>query len=301
MNQHLRPVEIKCAICEKSFIPSPRPNGGGRVQKYCSKSCCQKRYLLKDPEKRKATVLKYESKEENKERKTKCQRARRLKLYGWTEKDFQKELQRQNYSCYGCLRRIDEKSAKLDHKHGEEKVRPRGLLCDLCNRGLGYMKESAATMRRLTAYLDHDRSLLNIYLIGALKNNRIPEIGNILRSQGYDVMDEWFTPGKEADENWQKYEKLRGRSYGEALRGRAATNIFLFDRSYLDLADVVILVAPAGKSAMIELGYAKGRGKKAYILLDGVDPERFDIMPGFADKIFVTEVELLEHLKSYNQ
>lgn len=47
---------------------------------------------------------------------------------------------------------------------------------------------------------------------------------------------------------------------------------------------------------MIELGYAKGRGKKAYILLDGVEPERFDIMPGFADEIFKTEADLLNKL-----
>jgi hypothetical protein len=148
------------------------------------------------------------------------------------------------------------------------------------------------------AYLDHKRTRLNVYLIGALKNERIPTIGNTLRDRNFDVMDEWYTPGPLADENWQAYERLRKRSYHEALRGRAATNIFLFDRSYLDHCDAAVLVMPAGKSAMIELGYAKGRGKTTYILLDGKDPDRYDIMPGFADKIVSTVSELEVELVS---
>ena len=150
------------------------------------------------------------------------------------------------------------------------------------------------------AYLDYDRSKLNIYLIGTLKNKRIPDIGNLLRCKGYDVMDEWFTPGELADLNWQAYEKKRGRSYVDALRGRAATNIFSFDRSYLDHSDIAILVAPAGKSAMLELGYAKGSGKRAWIFLDGKEPDRYDVMPGLADAIFKTEEELLTGLANFS-
>lgn len=146
------------------------------------------------------------------------------------------------------------------------------------------------------AYLDRDISKTMIYLIGALKNPRIPEVAIELRKHNFDVMDEWYTPGPHADENWQKYEAQRGRTYAEALRGRAATNIFLFDKSYLDLSDIVILVMPAGKSAMIELGYAKGRGKRTYILLDGQDPDRYDIMPGFADKIIPDLNSLVKEL-----
>jgi hypothetical protein len=134
--------------------------------------------------------------------------------------------------------------------------------------------------------------------MGALKNElRIPEIGNELRLDGYDVMDEWVTPGEHADENWQRYEKIRGRTYKEALKGRAATNIFLFDRSYIDVFDVGVLVLPCGKSAFLELGYAKGRGKKTFILLDGQEPTRFDIMPNFADKVCYDLDELKAELK----
>lgn len=148
------------------------------------------------------------------------------------------------------------------------------------------------------AYLDYRRDKINIYLTGALKNPRIPDIGNALRARGFDVMDEWFTPGEFADTNWQAYEKKRGRSYIEALKGRAATNIFLFDCSYLDHSDVVVLVMPAGKSAMLELGYAVGRGKRTYILLDGQDPERYDIMPNLVDGVCPTLDDLIKELDS---
>ena len=146
------------------------------------------------------------------------------------------------------------------------------------------------------AYLERDINKVLIYLIGALKNPRIPIIGNLLREAGYDAMDEWFTPGEHADTNWQAYEALRGRTYQEAIKGRAARNVFLFDKSYIDLADAAILVMLAGKSAMLELGYARGRGKFTAIYLDGQEPERYDVMPGMADEIIKTEQDLLEAL-----
>jgi hypothetical protein len=221
---------------------------------------------------------------------------RRFRKYGIAASEFYAALIRQHYKCLGCLCEINEKTANIDHKHdGSNPFR--GLLCRNCNWALGMVYENSSTLRRLMAYLDYDRKKTHVYLIGALKNKRVPEIGNHIRAEGFDVMDEWFTPGEFADTNWQEYEKQRGRTYSEALRGRAATNIFLFDQSYLDLSDIVILVAPAGKSAMIELGYAKGRGKKTCILLDGIDPDRYDIMPNFADEIFMTEDALIKHLK----
>lgn len=292
----LNVVESSCPVCGEVFKQPIRIQGGGQIKKFCSRNCLNKKWGLNNPERRKEIVHKYESILENKIKKQKQARKRQLKKeHGWTPEDFERELIRQNFSCYGCLKPFREETPRIDHDHQTNKTR--GLLCDKCNRGLGYFDDNPETLRRLMAYLDHDRCVTNIYLIGSLKNPRIPEVGNRLRKEGYDVMDEWFTPGPEADDNWQKYEKQRGRTYTEALRGRAAYNIYCFDRSHIDLADVVVLVAPAGKSAMIELGYAKGRGKQTYLFLDGVDPERFDIMPNFADHVVFTENDLIEKLK----
>jgi len=296
-------VEKACALCGQSFTPTKRKQGGGR-QKYCSNSCNHKSWLLGNPQKRKAALLKYESKPQSKEVKRSKSRHYKLKSYGWTEENLNKQLHRQSYKCYGCLLDIDKDSARIDHCHKTGKVR--GLLCNSCNWALGHAKDAPATLRRLMAHLDYDINKTNIYLAGALKNKRIPEIGNLLRVRGYDVMDEWFTPGEFADTNWQAYEKLRGRSYIEALNGRSATNTYLFDRAYLDHCDIVIFVAPAGKSAMLELGYAIGFGKKTCLFLDGEDPERYDVMPGLIDFVFKTEEALLDgvaklHLEIHSQ
>jgi len=245
------------------------------------------------PEEKKAKARKRQAKyrARHPERNTDAVRKYR---HGWSAQDVEKQLARQQNSCAGCLTPIN-KSAHLDHDHATGKIR--GLLCKSCNWGLGQLKDNPATLRRLMAYLDRNPEQTFVYLIGALKNQRIPDIGNLLRGQGYDVMDEWFTPGEMADLNWQEYSRRRGLSYQEALRGRAAQNIFLFDRSYIDMADVVVLAMPAGKSAMLELGYAKGRGKKTVLFLDGQDPDRYDIMPNFADLICKTESELLWSLR----
>lgn len=278
-------------MCGIPFLHKHRVQGGGQRQKYCSYKCRALAWVRGNPEKRKAIISKYERVPENKEKKRLRMRRDVLRKHGWTIADFERQLKRQNFSCAGCLTPLNDVTARVDHCHTSNKIR--GLLCNNCNLALGGVRDNPATLRRLMAYLERDVSRTLVYLIGALKNDRVPEVGGILRAQGFDVMDEWFTPGRHADTNWQKYERQRGRSYAEALKGRAATNIFLFDRAYLDLSDVAILIMPAGKSAMLELGYAKGRGKRTIIYLDGQEPERYDIMPKFADKVVLTEEGLL--------
>lgn len=292
----VRPIQGLCPVCNGTFDYPIREQGGGRRPIYCSGKCRSLDWVHHNAGKRQASVIKYDERPENKAAKRKRERKRGLaKHYGWTETDLQVELIRQQFSCAGCLAPISEDTARVDHNHETQQVR--GLLCNSCNWALGHIKDARATLHRLSAYLDRDRTKISVYLIGALKNSRIPEIGNLLRNEDYDVMDEWFTPGPEADTNWQAYERIRGRSYAEALKGRAATNIFFFDRSYIDLSDFVVLVMPAGKSAMLELGYARGRGKKTFVFLDGAEPDRYDIMTKFSDGVFKTADELLTALK----
>ena len=74
----------------------------------------------------------------------------------------------------------------------------------------------------------------SIYVIGSLRNPAIPALGNDLRALGLDVFEDWFSSGPETDDYWQKYEKTRGRSYEEALKGYMAEHIFSFDKFHLD-------------------------------------------------------------------
>lgn len=121
----------------------------------------------------------------------------------------------------------------------------------------------------------------SIYLIGSLRNPKIPEIAQALRKEGYDVFDDWYAAGPEADDYWRDYEKARGHSYQEALAGYAACHVFDFDVYHLNRCDIGLLVLPAGRSGHLELGHMHGKGKKTAILLEG-DPERFDVMYKFA-------------------
>lgn len=134
-----------------------------------------------------------------------------------------------------------------------------------------------------------------IYLIGSLRNPEIPKLANRLRGHGYDVFDDWFAAGPEADDYWQRYEQTRGRSYESALKGLAAENVYRFDYKHLVRAHVVVLVMSAGKSGHLEFGWACGQGKPSYILFDK-EPERWDVMYQFATGVYFSEQALLEAL-----
>jgi len=122
---------------------------------------------------------------------------------------------------------------------------------------------------------------LVIYLIGSLRNEKIPHIAKEIRELGFEVFDDWFSPGPEADDFWRKFEKVRGSSYKEALSNYAAKHIYNFDKSHIDRADIGVLFMPGGKSAHLELGYMIGRGKRCFVLFDK-EPERWDLMYQFA-------------------
>jgi hypothetical protein len=136
----------------------------------------------------------------------------------------------------------------------------------------------------------------SIYLIGALKNTKIPLYGNRLRAEGYDIFDDWISPGPEADTYLYEYEKLRGHGYKEALRGYAAQHNFTFDKFHIDRCDAAIMVMPCGKSGHLELGYAIGCGKPGYILFEE-EPARFDLMYNFATDIFFDIEDLISELR----
>lgn len=120
-----------------------------------------------------------------------------------------------------------------------------------------------------------------VYLIGSLRNPEVPKVAKILRDRHIEVFDDWHAGGEKADEEWMKYEQARGRDYHQALAGHAAKHTFEYDLLHLNRADVAVMVAPAGKSGHLELGYMLGQGKPGYIYMPE-DPERWDVMVLFA-------------------
>jgi hypothetical protein len=136
-----------------------------------------------------------------------------------------------------------------------------------------------------------------IYLIGSLRNPLVPDIANHLRTFGHEVFDQWYGAGPNADDCWQAYCKNKGFNYKQALADHGAQHVFNFDKRFLDAADTVVLVLPAGKSGHLELGYALGRGKKGFILLDG-EPDRYDCMYNFATDVYFRLEDLIHELES---
>lgn len=138
---------------------------------------------------------------------------------------------------------------------------------------------------------------MKLYLIGSLeKRDNVVTAARALRAAGFDVFDDWLSPGPKADEWWQAYEQERGRLYVDALAGPHAECVFEFDIKHLRAADAVVLALPAGKSAHLELGWALGQGKRGYILLDG-EPERWDVMYRFATGVYGHLDDLIKELK----
>ena len=120
-----------------------------------------------------------------------------------------------------------------------------------------------------------------IYVIGSMRNPEVLRVAKMLRAAGFDVFDDWFSPGEQADDKWQEYERDRGRTYEEAINGFHAKHVFELDYNHLRRCHAAVLVMPAGKSAHIELGWVVGKGKPAFVLFDK-EPERYDIMYRFA-------------------
>ena len=92
-------------------------------------------------------------------------RSSRLAWYGLTEEDYQGILALQGGVCAGCGRAPkDTRRLDVDHRHqpGDKKREPwerasmvRGLLCHLCNRALGILRDNPQTFRNLAMFLEN--------------------------------------------------------------------------------------------------------------------------------------------------
>jgi len=71
--------------------------------------------------------------------------------YGINLADYDSILKFQNGGCAICGRTPKNRRLDVDHDHQNGKVR--GLLCALCNRGLGYFFSHAVTVAKAAQYL----------------------------------------------------------------------------------------------------------------------------------------------------
>ena len=73
-------------------------------------------------------------------------------LYGIKIKEFNRQQAEQNNCCYICGRFFSKVRPTVDHNH--ETGFFRGLLCDLCNRGIGCFHDNPTALRRAADYLE---------------------------------------------------------------------------------------------------------------------------------------------------
>ena len=138
------------------------------------------------------------------------------------------------------------------------------------------------------------------YVIGSLRGRKkVMVFANELRKQGFEVFDDWVSPGEFADIHLWKYYQQRGFTYEQMIQSHAARNNYLFDRKHLDEADIVILYGKGGKSAHLELGYSAAK-KPSFLFLEKA-PSRPDIMYAFlydsGGGIFFDRAKLFEALE----
>lgn len=71
-------------------------------------------------------------------------------MLGIRRADYFNLCERQDWRCAIC-QSIPEKSLVVDHDH--ETGEFRGLLCDACNRGLGFFRDNSRALQRAAQYV----------------------------------------------------------------------------------------------------------------------------------------------------
>ncbi|MHB8118656.1 MAG: hypothetical protein ACYDHX_08025 [Methanothrix sp.] len=130
---------------------------------------------------------------------------------------------------------------------------------------------------------------MKVYLASSWKNKaEVDRVAEELRRFGLEV-DNFSDPSSGRfvfswkDLPAEILENLNAKTF---LRDGRTQKAFQEDKDGIDWADVVLMIMPCGRSSHLELGYAKGKGKKAIIYYpnDYILGE-FETMYGFADLV----------------
>ena len=143
---------VVCEICKASFTPL-----NGNNVKYCSIPCRQKAHQEKAKLNRKANPGKNSQYQRDyRRRNNHAVRKHRLKnWYGITPEQFDAMLAAQGHRCAICQTELTRPC--LDHDHGPSNA-VRGVLCTLCNTGLGGFRDNPEFLRAAITYLERCRS-----------------------------------------------------------------------------------------------------------------------------------------------
>lgn len=142
----------KCTVCGKEkklieFVKNSRAKSGySSMCKKCNQKI-SKEYRANNPDK----VKNYNS---SPARVLRNYETRMMREYGLLLTDVQRMLEQQDHKCPICGVTIGigaNYTAVVDHCHTTGEIR--GMLCDLCNRGLGHYQDSPSIMVKAAEYL----------------------------------------------------------------------------------------------------------------------------------------------------
>lgn len=137
---------------------------------------------------------------------------------------------------------------------------------------------------------------MQIYLASSLRAmDAVRELGKTLRAVGHSVyvFCDQNEPAHAASIFVRKGSAEKEFTPQTAVRNPLVSNIFGFNMAELNKAQCVLLVLPAGKSAHLEAGYAKGQGKPV-VLYGKMPVGEWDAMYGMFDHIFnIDETEMM--------
>lgn len=109
------------------------------------------------------------------------------RTYNLSAEQYDKLLQSQNNACSICKGPPNGRGAKfvVDHDHRNNSVR--GLLCDACNRALGFMKDDPTRLREAANYLERHKmvtkSVLKRWQDGELNSTEaLAELGALIKA-----------------------------------------------------------------------------------------------------------------------
>jgi hypothetical protein len=83
-----------------------------------------------------------------------------LYVYGLSEDDCKRIIEKQNGLCPVCELPITEGKMVVDHNHDTKKVR--GILHHKCNMGIGFFDDSPARLKKALSYLENDGDNLGL-------------------------------------------------------------------------------------------------------------------------------------------
>lgn len=154
-----------CRTCKQTKPETDFYKSSGNHCKICH-NVDSRRRILANPERTKACRQRWYSKPENKAKmlaaSKEFQRANPKKViasnrrsslkrrYGLTELQFNQMAARQDFKCKLCGSEEDQ-PLYVDHIAGTKTVR--GLLCNSCNRGLGFLNHDPAVLAAAARYV----------------------------------------------------------------------------------------------------------------------------------------------------